>query len=251
MSVLIEHKPQKQEPKLSAKKFKNKLKIGKLKSDIPEPELSKLSAVDPTNVKVTKHLNLAKNSSGLDTERLGNIGKFVNMTDEELFDVAPKGGEGRYNGLNDDQKDSRIVLVHRFHMRGWTNERIAEKLEVSTRMICKIKEQIKDLHKRSFTNIDLNEFLGETVAFFMEVRNMSMGMATDKAYSAKEQIAALKVASDTEMNKIRFLDYCGVFAHIRGNASVMDDVINIVPETDKDKAHAAMDEFALELFASK
>lgn len=249
MSVTIDHKPKKTTAKLSVKKYKNKLKIGKLKSDVPEPELSELNAVDPSNVKVTKHLNLAKNSSGLDTDRLGNIGKFVGMTDEELFDVAPIGGEGRYNGLSDDQKDSRIVLVHRFHMRGWTNERIAEKLEVSTRMICKIKEQIKDLHKRSFTNIDLNEFLGETVAFFMEVRNMSMGMATSKGYSAKEQIAALKVASDTEMNKIRFLDYCGVFAHIRGNASVMDDVINIVPESDKDKAHAAMDEFALELFA--
>lgn len=250
MSVLIEHKAQKKLPKLSVKKYKNKLKIGKLKSDVPEPELSELSAVDPSNVKVTKHLNLAKNSAGLDVERLGNIGKFVNMTDDELFDVTPIGGAGRYNGLNSDQKDSRIVLVHRFHMRGWTNERIAEKLEVSTRMICKIKEQIKDLHKRSFTNINLNEFLGETVAFFMEVRNMSMGMATDKAFSAKEQIAALKVASDTEMNKVRFLDYCGIFAHIRGNASVMDDVINIVPENDKDKAHAAMDEFALELFSN-
>ncbi len=249
MSVLIEHKAQKKPSKLVAKKFKSKLKIGKLKNDIPESELAELSAVDPSNVKVTKHLNLAKNTSGLDTDKLGNIGKFVGMTDEELFDVAPIGGQGRHNGLNSDQKDSRIVLVHRFHMRGWTNERIAEKLEVSTRMVCKIKEQIKDLHKRSFTNIDLNEFLGETVAFFMEVRNMSMGMATDKGFSAKEQIAALKVASDTEMNKVRFLDYCGVFAHIRGNASVMDDVINIVPESDKDKAHAAMDEFALELFA--
>lgn len=249
MSVTIEHKPKKSNGKLSVKKYKNKLKIGKLKTDIPESELSELNAVDPSNVKVTKHLNLAKNTSGLDTDKLGNIGKFVGMTDEELFDVVPIGGEGRHNGLNSDQKDSRIVLVHRFHMRGWTNERIAEKLEVSTRMVCKIKEQIKDLHKRSFTNIDLNEFLGETVAFFMEVRNMSMGMATDKTFSAKEQIAALKVASDTEMNKVRFLDYCGVFAHIRGNASVMDDVINIVPESDKDKAHAAMDEFALELFA--
>ncbi len=249
MSVLIEHKAQKKPSKLAAKKFKNKLKIGKLKSNVSEPELQELSAVDPSNVKVTKHLNLTKNTSGLDTDKLGNIGKFVGMTDEELFDVVPIGGQGRHNGLNSDQKDSRIVLVHRFHMRGWTNERIAEKLEVSTRMVCKIKEQIKDLHKRSFTNIDLNEFLGETVAFFMEVRNMSMGMATNKTYSAKEQIAALKVASDTEMNKVRFLDYCGVFAHIRGNASVMDDVINIVPESDKDKAHAAMDEFALELFA--
>lgn len=250
MSVTIEHAEQKKSKKLFLKKSKTTLKIGDLKSDIPEAELSEFSAVDPSNVKVTKHLNLAKNSAGLDVERLGNIGKFVNMSDDELFDVTPIGGAGRYNGLNSDQKDSRIVLVHRFHMRGWTNERIAEKLEVSTRMICKIKEQIKDLHKRSFTNINLNEFLGETVAFFMEVRNMSMSMATDKAFSAKEQIAALKVASDTEMNKVRFLDYCGIFAHIRGNASVMDDVINIVPENDKDKAHAAMDEFALELFSN-
>ncbi len=250
MSVTIEHAPLKKSKKLFLKKSKTTLKIGDLKSDIPEAELSEFSAVDPSNVKVTKHLNLAKNSAGLDVERLGNIGKFVNMSDDELFDVTPIGGAGRYNGLNSDQKDSRIVLVHRFHMRGWTNERIAEKLEVSTRMICKIKEQIKDLHKRSFTNINLNEFLGETVAFFMEVRNMSMSMATDKAFSAKEQIAALKVASDTEMNKVRFLDYCGIFAHIRGNASVMDDVINIVPENDKDKAHAAMDEFALELFSN-
>ena len=250
MSVTIEHTEQKKSKKLFLKKSKTTLKIGDLKSDIPEAELSEFSAVDPSNVKVTKHLNLAKNSAGLDVERLGNIGKFVNMSDDELFDVTPIGGAGRYNGLNSDQKDSRIVLVHRFHMRGWTNERIAEKLEVSTRMICKIKEQIKDLHKRSFTNINLNEFLGETVAFFMEVRNMSMSMATDKAFSAKEQIAALKVASDTEMNKVRFLDYCGIFAHIRGNASVMDDVINIVPENDKDKAHAAMDEFALELFSN-
>jgi hypothetical protein len=83
------------------------------------------------------------------------------------------------------------------------------------------------------------------------VRNMSMGMATGKDFTPKERIAALKVASDTEMNKMRFLDYCGVFAYVRGNASVMDDVINIVPESDKDQAHNAMDEFALELFSNK
>lgn len=239
------------EKKLFTKKTKTKITLSKIEPEKQNGELLNYPSIDKENVKVTKHLNLAKNSAGLDTDRLGNIGRFVNMTDEELFDVVPIGGEGRYNGLNDDQKDSRLVLVHRMHLRGWTNERIAEKLKISTRMVCKVKDQIKDLHKRSFTNVDLNEFLGETVAFFMEVRNMSMGMATDKGFSAKEQIAALKVASDTEMNKVRFLDYCGVFAYIRGNASVMDDVINTVPESDKDNAYAAMDEFALDLFSPK
>ena len=232
-------------------KQKTKITLSKIPAETQQGELLNYPSIDSSNIKVTKHLNIAKNSAGLDTDRLGNIGRFVGMTDEELFDVVPIGGEGRYNGLNDDQKDSRLVLVHRMHLRGWTNDRIAEKLQISTRMVCKVKDQIKDLHKRSFTNVDLNEFLGETVAFFMEVRNMSMGMATDKTFSAKEQIAALKVASDTEMNKVRFLDYCGVFAYIRGNASVMDDVINTVPDSDKDNAYAAMDEFALELFSPK
>lgn len=251
MSAQDEGQPTKIKKKLFTKKTKTKLTIGKIEPENQKSELMDYPAVDPENIKVTKHLNLGKNTAGLDTDRLGNIGKFVNMSDDELFDVVPVNGEGRHNGLSADQKDSRLVLVHRFHLRGWTNDRIAEKLGVSTRMVCKIKDQIKDLHKRSFTNIDLNEFLGETVAFFMEVRNMSMGMATGKTFTPKERIAALKVASDTEMNKIRFLDYCGVFTYIKGNASVMDDVINIMPETDKESAHNAMDEFALDLFSNK
>ena len=80
---------------------------------------------------------------------------------------------------------------------------------------------------------------------------MSMLLASANGSSTKEKIAALKVATDTEMNKVRFLDYCGVFSYIRGNGTVMDEVINTVPESDKDTAFAAMDEFALELFSNK
>lgn len=236
-----------QEPvKLKLKKTKTKIKMG-LVGEVETATLSDYKTVDKSNQQLS--VNHKKNTVGLDTEKLGNIGKFVSMDDEELMKHVPTGGDGAYNKLTKDEKDSRLVLVHRYHLRGWTNQKIAKKLKISTRMVSKVKDQIKDLHKRSFTNVDLNGFLGETVAFFQEVRNMSMSLAGDKGCSPKEQIAALKVATDTEMNKVRFLDYCGVFAYIRGNATVMDDVINTVPDNEKDNALAAMDEFALELFS--
>lgn len=232
--------------KLKTKKTKTSIKVGNI-GEIKTASVEDYKTVDDDNKQLS--VSTKKNTVGLDTDRLGNIGKFVHMDDEELFEHVPKGGDGSYNKLTQDERDSRLVLVHRYHLRGWTNQRIAKKLGVSTRMVSKIKDQIKDLHRRSFSNVDLNQFLGETVAFFQEVRNMSMALAGDKKCTPKEQISALKVASDTEMNKIRFLDYCGVFAYIRGNSNTaMEEVINTVPESDKDAALAAMDEFALKLF---
>lgn len=233
--------------KLFTKKTKTKLSFNKVDGSVTKGELVECKPLNPDN---TQTPNMLKNKAGLDMERLGNIGKFVSMDDAELMSHVPKGGEGAGNKLTEDERDSRLVLVHRYHLRGMTNKEIAEKLDISTRMVFKIKTKIKELHKRSFTNVDLNEFLGETVAFFQEVRNMSMMLAGDDKCTSKEKIAALKVASDTEMNKVRFLDYCGVFAYIRGNATVMEDVINTVPESDKDQALAAMDEFALDLFSA-
>lgn len=234
--------------KLFTKKTKTKISIGGM-GEASISTLSDYKTVDEDNSNLST--SMKKNTAGLDTDKLGNIGKFVSMDDNELMEHVPVGGEGAGNRLSEDEKDSRLVLVHRYHLRGLTNHQIAEKLQVSTRMVGKIKDQIKDLHKRSFTNVNLNEFLGETVAFFQEVRNMSMLLASANGSSTKEKIAALKVATDTEMNKVRFLDYCGVFSYIRGNGTVMDEVINTVPESDKDTAFAAMDEFALELFSNK
>lgn len=233
------------------KKHTTKLKFNKLGDGVKKGELVPLNKSGPLNPENVQIGHKLKNKAGLDVEKLGNIGKFVAMDDTELMKHVPKGAKGTGNKLTEDEKDSRLVLVHRYHLRGMSNSEIAEKLEISVRMVFKIKDQIKDLHKRSFTNIDLNEFLGETVAFFQEVRNMSMDLASKDTSNNKEKIAALKVASDTEMNKIRFLDYCGVFQYIRGNATVMEDVINTIPESDRDQALAAMDEFALDLFSSK
>lgn len=190
------------------------------------------------------------NTTALDKDHLGNVGKFVKMDDTELEDHIPKGGKGVGNTLTDDERDSRLVLVHRMHLRGFNNQEIAEKLQVSTRMVCKIKVKIKEVHKRSFTNVDINEWVGGTMAFFDEVRNMAMQMSSLTSNTTKDRLLALNVATNSEMNKNRFLEYCGVFKYIQQNQGMVTEIIEHRgnSEKDKDEVQAAMDSFALELF---
>lgn len=225
-----------------------KLKFGKLSAK--NAKTTKQRNVDPDNKQAAGIVG-AMNTTGLDTEHLGNVGKFVKMGDEELMKEVPTGGKGQHNKLTEDERDSRMVLVHRLHLRGLTNQEIATQLGVSSRMIAKIKVQIQDMHKRSFTNVDLNEWLGGTMAFFDEVRNMGMLIASTSTEKTTSRLMALKVAESAELSKAKFLDYCGIFSHVRAQPNLLTGVIDnhLVDGEEHDAVASAMDAFALELFS--
>lgn len=227
------------------KKTKSKLKFKKKPSIKPKTtEDVDYLPVDKDNKRIDKVLN----TTGLDVDKLGNIGKFIKMDDNELEKHVPKGGKGHGNTLTEDETDSRLVLVHRMQLRGFTQDEMAEKLEISTRMVAKIKVQIREVHRRSFVNIDVNEWLGSTIAFFEEVRDVSMLISSASTNTPKDRITALNCACNSEMHKLKFLDYCGIFNHIKSNQDLISEVVQHKTDVDVDEVKEVMDNIALSLF---
>ncbi len=245
----IPKETEKSTPKVRIKRT-HKLKFNKIK-DLPPArgKAQELSPIDSRNKKLKDVLN----KTGLDLEKLHDVGQFLGLSEEELMDIVPLGGQGVHNQLTSEEKSSRMVLVWRLMMRGVGNQEIADQLEISTRMVGKIKLQVKDLQRRDMTNIDLNGMLGHTIAVFVEIQQMALAISSSSTESTRNKLIALNVAQQAEMNKARFLDYCGVFRYVQNTPGMINDVIEtkvINDGAESDEVSQAMDAFALELFAS-
>ena len=105
----------------------------------------------------------------------------------------------------------RYLHVLRLKMRGLSRAEIAAALGFSVSTIEKDITEINKQLRTEVQNFDYQLFIGQSMAFYEEVRNATMVIAADSDNAAVVRLGALKVALNAEVDKISLLEKIGAF----------------------------------------
>ena len=105
----------------------------------------------------------------------------------------------------------RYLHVLRLKMRGLSRAEIAAALGFSVSTIEKDITEINKQLRAEVRNFDHHLFIGQSMAFYEEVRNATMVIAADGDNAAVVRLGALKVALNAEIDKISLLEKIGAF----------------------------------------
>ena len=105
----------------------------------------------------------------------------------------------------------RYLHVLRLKMRGLSRAEIAAALGFSVSTIEKDITEINKQLRTEVQNFDYQLFIGQSMAFYEEVRNATMVIAADGDNTAVVRLGALKVALNAEVDKISLLEKIGAF----------------------------------------
>ena len=105
----------------------------------------------------------------------------------------------------------RYLHVLRLKMRGLSRAEIAAALGFSVSTIEKDITEINKQLRTEVRNFDHHLFIGQSMAFYEEVRNATMVIAADGDNAAVVRLGALKVALNAEVDKISLLEKIGAF----------------------------------------
>ena len=105
----------------------------------------------------------------------------------------------------------RYLHVLRLKMRGLSRAEIAAALGFSVSTIEKDITEINKQLRTEVQNFDYQLFIGQSMAFYEEVRNATMVIAADGDNTAVVRLGALKVVLNAEVDKISLLEKIGAF----------------------------------------
>ena len=105
----------------------------------------------------------------------------------------------------------RYLHVLRLKMRGLSRAEIAAALGFSVSTIEKDITEINKQLRTEVQNFDYQLFIGQSMAFYEEVRNATMVIAAEGDNTAVVRLGALKVALNAEVDKISLLEKIGAF----------------------------------------
>lgn len=107
-------------------------------------------------------------------------------------------------------KEYRLTLVHRLTLRGLPLATIGGLLGITSRHVQSLRAELIRRLKKEGERTDIMTFVGETLAFYNEIRCICMEDASENT-EASERLAALRAALAVEADKHRFLQACGYY----------------------------------------
>lgn len=136
-------------------------------------------------------------------------------------------------------KEFRLELVGRLLMRKIPLDRIARQLNVSVSTVEKDRAAWKKMLAERARSFDVNEYLGQQMAFYDEVSGQAMQVASmssgENAAPIAMRLAAMRTAMAGQNDKTRTLHSAGVFEAARfrraSDGSAMSDVQTLMQQT--------------------
>ena len=155
-------------------------------------------------------------------EFLRLVKEMAGVTDDQfLEDLRPylldnKGKGGRGKGEPSDLTDRKVLLAYRLAQRGLTYDQIGEQLKVSPHMVWQYLTKAKEALRVDPHTVDVPQQIGETLAFYSDVREMALYIASQSPsrggvpWGAKMQ--AMSTALQVERDRTDFLTRVGVYS---------------------------------------
>ena len=184
-----------------------------------------------------------------------SLEKYHHQSDEELskfIEPHPDNADKLTHRLDDEQKEARLVLMHRMLIRKVSAEDIRKALNVGVAMYYKLKSDLDARMRLDVSKVDVPYLIGDSLAFYDEVRSMALTMSSSSAIKdPRVKVSAMQVALRAEQDKNQFLTACGVYSapvveHIvrgmvsTGNFSVVDGQSERVVEAEEINFERAM-----------
>lgn len=107
-------------------------------------------------------------------------------------------------------KEYRFALVHRLYLRGLPLGQIGAMLGITIRQVQSIRTELFERLRDEAEHADIMLIVGETLAFYDTIRNMSMKIASEST-DASEKLEAMRTALSAEADKHRFLQAFGFY----------------------------------------
>lgn len=146
-----------------------------------------------------------------------SLSKFHSQSDHDLaafIEPHPDKKDNQTHRLNEEQREARLVLMHRMLLRKVPPEEARSILGISIAMYYILKDQLDARMRLDVSKVDVPYLIGDTLAFYDEVRSMSLTMASSSKVSASVKVAAMHVALRAEQEKNQFLTSCGVYSPV-------------------------------------
>lgn len=184
-----------------------------------------------------------------------SLEKYHHQSDEELskfIEPHPDNADKLTHRLDDEQKEARLVLMHRMLIRKVSAEDIRKALNVGVAMYYKLKSDLDARMRLDVSKVDVPYLIGDSLAFYDEVRSMALTMSSSSAIKdPRVKVSAMQVALRAEQDKNQFLTACGVYSApvveyiVRGmvstgNFSVVDGQSERVVEAEEINFEMAM-----------
>lgn len=166
-----------------------------------------------------------------------SLARYHDKSDAELGEFIqphPDMADRTTHRLDAEQKEARLVLIHRMLIRKISPDVIRKQLGISITMYYKLREQLNERMRLDVNKVDVPYLIGDSMAFYDEVRSMALTISSSTSIkSASVKLSAMNVALRAEQDKNEFLSRCGVYSapvveHIvrgmvsTGNFSVVD-----------------------------
>ena len=137
-------------------------------------------------------------------------------SDDELmagFEMSPENELKRCYKINKEQRDMRLVLMHRLLIRKVSPQDIQRQLGVSVELYYFLRRKLDSKMRLDVTKLDGPYLIGDSLALYDEVRSMALTMSSSANISdPRVKLAAMTVALKAESDKNDFLVQCGVYA---------------------------------------
>lgn len=148
---------------------------------------------------------IAKNTHGV--TGAGSPDHLYEMMDDASLEQRP------FDNLPDTgyQLEYKLKLMHRMLLRGLPFTAITQALSVSPRQAAALRKQLYARLRHEATRMDMPLHVGNSIAFFNEVKQQALQMATSTKIDPKARVGALNVALEAHKDNIRFLQLIGAY----------------------------------------
>lgn len=202
------------------------------------PEQTPVNSIDPSTgkKKMPKSTGRPKGSTGTSTRKIGKptptlmntqaakrVGKLLEktatMTDSELLEKARalKAEEDaktdRESGmLTGMRRDEMATMVYRLAVRGLTQAQIGAQMGLSRDQVVDLEQRVTRQLKLDPKTLDVGYYMGESLAFYQEIRQMALLQSASEKNPASVKLNAMQVALQAEQQKNAFLTKIGVYS---------------------------------------
>lgn len=148
-----------------------------------------------------------------------NIQSTADMTTDELLEAArntpvPEGGRpaGGGDGSIGEVTAERAALCYRLMIRGLSVAQIAQQMSIKETTAQRYLNLVKGNLNLDPKRLDVGHYMGESLAFFQEIRQMALLAASHGQNSATVKLNAMRTALEAELAKNNFLTKIGVYS---------------------------------------
>lgn len=138
-------------------------------------------------------------------------------------DLTPEERETRRASGSTYERELRLRLTQRMLMRDVPMHKIADKLNVSLKTVENYKKEIGQRMRDSASRMDLNEMIGDGMAFYNEVQAMGLRTASSQDTPTNMKLAALRTSLAAKNDMHRFMQAAGVFDVLRFKPKEQND----------------------------